>query len=305
MGHLSHGRIVKIMVKIMNNGILYIATKYKYLKEARQSAKSVRKYHPDIPITIEIRKDLSDYITSDSVFDNIIITNELSHGFESSLLHHRHIVYDKTLFLDSDTLICDRLDGVFDMLDIYDFAGCHEPTRNGNCEHGHSHNVPDSFSQINGGVLAYCDNGRIRVLFDNWFDIHNDIIDKVHAGLTQPSLRMALYDGGLSGLKVGILPPEYNIRLGNVTGNLAFASGKIKILHGRSSLYDIEDLAQYCNMSEGERIINNTSYPPEIICRDNSMNMMQRIDRFNWYIYKNGFINGFIILRDMVKERLA
>ena len=282
-----------------DKGVLYIATREKYLKEAEKSAESLKKHNPDLPITLETCEKLT---PTNGVFDSVIIRDDYRKDFEDSLLEYRHCLYDKTLFLDSDTYICDDVTDIFEMLDTYDIVGCYDPTRNGNVNHRHKSNVPESFPQINTGVLAFNDNHSVYSLFESWRNTQDEIRDKIQANLNQPAFRIAVYNWDNS---IGILPPEYNIRLGNVTGNLCFASGKIKIIHGRSALWNIEDMAEYININDEERVIINENFPPDIITRSDRANVLSLADQLHWYMYKNGIKEGIKLPFSLIKEKIV
>ena len=279
-----------------DKGVLYISTREKYLREAEKSSESLKKHNPDLPITLETCEKLT---PTNGVFDSVVVRNDYMHDFEDTILKYRHCMYDKTLFLDSDTYVCDDISDIFNILDKYDLVGCFEPTRNGNIEHNHSHNIPNSFPQINTGVIGYNNNHNVHKIFNNWQEKHDEIRDKVHANLTQPAFRIIAYEGE----NIGILPPEYNIRLGNVTGNLCFASGSIKILHGRSAFWNIEDLATCVNENTDERVIINKQFPPTIIDRDSTKTTLSHVDQYRWYMYKNGLKEGFSIPIKLLKEK--
>ena len=118
-----------------NRGVLYIATREPYLSEATTSARSVRAHNPELPITLCAPAD----VVVPGVFDEAIQITNPDHGFSDSNLSSGHMIYDRTLFLDSDTYVTGSLEPVYDLLDRNDLVAAQDPTRTGTVEHGHEH----------------------------------------------------------------------------------------------------------------------------------------------------------------------
>jgi len=104
-----------------NRGVVYIATGQKFVDEALISARSVRRRMGDIPIALFT--DLSHLQQNPPDPVNMVY---LMHNVRKSCLDKMYPLLDtpfeKTLFLDTDTYVCDRIDEVFDILDHYDIA---------------------------------------------------------------------------------------------------------------------------------------------------------------------------------------
>ncbi len=109
-----------------SRGVVYVATGEKFVTEALISVRSVKKQMPGLPIALFT--DLQDLVGHppegvDAVFHLTQVTN-------SCLDKMYPLVdspYDRTLFLDTDTYLCDRVDELFDVLDHYDIAAAHPP----------------------------------------------------------------------------------------------------------------------------------------------------------------------------------
>ena len=77
--------------------------------------------------------------------------------------------FDRTLYLDSDTMICTPIDDVFDLLDRFDIALAHAHSRNRKRTLKRwTQDLPRSFPQFNGGVIAYRSRPQVLELLDEW-----------------------------------------------------------------------------------------------------------------------------------------
>lgn len=136
--------------------------------------------------------------------------------------------YQQTIFLDSDTYICDDISDLFDILSHFDMALTHDrgytdkfPTGTG---------VPSVFREFNTGVIVYRKSDGVDRLFAEsirWYD-------QLSAGprpivADQAAFRIAAY---YSNVRIATLTFEYNCRF----PYFGYASGKVKILHGREFL---------------------------------------------------------------------
>ncbi len=255
-----------------NVGVIYIATGKKYVDEALVSAATLKKHVPDLPVTL-----FSDLDVKSSYFDRIIKIKNPVFGFEDKIRQMPKTPYDLTLFLDTDTYICDDISELFDLLDRFDIAARHANRR----KQYFIENVPGSFTELNSGVVVFKKSNELKLLFSNWLKFYlrdkkkdlselytSEIIrycpetqtreSKVKVGFKkkidylkkrkfprgindQPTFREALYK---SKLRMAILPSKYNMR------KKGFVNGKVKIIHGR-----------YWDFGLVERVINSSHSP--------------------------------------------
>ena len=129
----------------------------------------------------------------------------------------------RLLYLDSDTYLIEEIPDLFGMLDRFDFAAAHAPGRST------AHSVcaiPDTFPEVNIGVIAMRNNEPVRRL---WQDTSRRLSEcfATYGNNDQAPLREALWNN--SEVRLAILPPEYNCRFRFGT----FVRGRVKILHGR------------------------------------------------------------------------
>ncbi|MEO6054679.1 MAG: hypothetical protein ABIP97_11755 [Chthoniobacterales bacterium] len=221
-----------------SKGILYVATGERYVAEAMQSARSAKRQMPDIPICLFTDKRPA----STDAFDEIRIIENPRHFFADKVQPMLDSPYERTLFLDTDTLVCHSVEDVFQLLDRFDVAIAHAPMR-----HDRAYPTPNCFVEMNSGVIAYHKNAAVEQMFRCWIEIYEkelkasaqpEIGDQVH-------LRQAIYESAVS---LYILPPEYNFR--SVMPGFC-ARQKVRILHGRG---DLESIAQTLNATNKLRV---------------------------------------------------
>ncbi len=223
---------------MLNTGVLYIATGDAYVQEAQRSAESVKRLHPDMQTCL-----ISNLEVASDVFDIRKKLDVPEFGFIDKIAGLKESPFERTLFLDSDTVALSPLDGVFALLDRFDIAVAHEPARFLYPIGG----VPDEFPELNTGVLLYTRSAQMDAFVDDWLHRYRDENSKKLAvGLSlwhdQISFTKALW---ASDLKVWILPPEWNYR----APFPQFLCGAVRIFHGRlkNSNSDLTFVNKDCN----------------------------------------------------------
>lgn len=226
------------------SGVLYIALGEKYAAEAARSAATVKAHTPDLSTTI-----FTDRAVSDPVFDNIVRVPSRAFHMRDKPDYMARTPYERTLFLDTDTFVCDDIGPLFRLLERFDFAAAHGWQRLDRSDAQHLPNVvaetPMPFAQFNSGVILYKESvemvrvlGECVQLLDRNLEMGND----------QTALRQAVY---ASSLRVATLTPEYNCR----AGYAGFVSGEVKILHGRR--FDAPRVAALLNRELTPRVYMN------------------------------------------------
>jgi len=258
----------------MSKGVVYVASGEKYVDEAESSALSLKKHNPNLPITIFTDSD----IDSD-VFDQVLNLRDPIELPADSMLSEDHIIYDKNLFLDSDTRVCANIMDIFELLESSDIALAHAATRTRDSYRRNGFDIPDSFPEYNSGVIAYNNTDSIVELFEDWKRIYKEGFGNQ---LNQLSFRAALYE---SSLDIHTLPPEYNYR----THVVGFASGPVKILHGRMHKSSLEELENHINETTERRVITWDKWPCRVVnTNDKSI------------VYKTGYL--YRILKTKIRE---
>ena len=193
------------MDTVKDFGAIYCANGAYYQEQANISAYFLKKYN-DINTTVftnsaeKIKKEL---------FDNVFyIPRESQYARFDKLYSIKNTPYNKTVYLDCDTVVIRNIEHVFIGLERFDLLVCHAPVRiNKKCVLAKDP-AYWFFSQINGGVLFYKNSERVTDQFINaWLNDYKKNYPCIKRD--QESLQRILYE---SELDFYILPPEYNFR---------------------------------------------------------------------------------------------
>jgi len=218
----------RLLVEAASNksdrGIIYVATGARFVKEAEMSAQSVRRWMPEMPVTIWTDDPAR---VSRSLFTEIRKIEKPTFSFLDRFDPFCQTPYAQTLYLDTDTLLLGSVHEVFEILDRFDFACAHGPVR-GTDSPELLADCPTTFVEPNAGVLAYKRNAETLRLFQLWAERYQQQLREFsHRKNDQPALRRVLWE---SKIRFVTLPPEYNLRI-----PFPVFSGRmpVKILHGR------------------------------------------------------------------------
>lgn len=167
------------------------------------SAESVKKHCPNIHITV-----FSDRTMKSEFIDNSI-SIEIKH-LRPKVDYIHLSPYDQTIFLDTDTIIDHDVSEMFDILEKYDLAICHDLARKRkNIAEiiPEYKEIPYSFSEVNPGVMVFSKNESVMKFFNLWRVYFHKYRDRWQ--YEQPTFRVALWK---SSMNFYILPIEYNLR---------------------------------------------------------------------------------------------
>ncbi len=156
--------------------------------------------------------------------------------------------FERTIFLDSDTLIVDEIAHVLHVLERYEVAVAHSPGYRGLDDP----DVPSAFYEFNTGVIAWRSSTRTRAFLESWLQTYlawQDDRPFPRAGTTgreadQPAFRHCAWR---SGLRVICLGAEYNLRVNHP----ATVVERVRVIHGRHG--NAEALARRINQRQGAR----------------------------------------------------
>lgn len=211
-------------------GVIYIATGAKYADEAAASLATLRRHELDLPATL-----FTDVPGARGAFTSVVrVEDPKSHPrkvFHAKVAYTAHTPYERTLFLDTDTHVCGTLREVFAVLDRFEVAGVHAPNRVPGRHKGIPQYVPDTFAQLNSGVLLYRKSRRTSAFLADWLRRYHEH-DFPHFFGDQQELREALWD---SDIQLGVLSTEWNCRFQFGVA----VQGPVKILHGRHPDMDL------------------------------------------------------------------
>jgi hypothetical protein len=227
------------MRKTGGKGIIYVASGRTFIEEASSSAKSVRRHMPDVPITLFTHQRVSP-----PGIDDVVVDERLEKGNnpkEGKIASLSRTPYDRTLFLDTDTYICGDVSELFPLLDAFEVAAAHDPARLYYAGESHPSTLPESFPELNTGVLLYkADNPSVRTLLRTWKERYGTM-GGGDPERDQLSFREVLYE---SDVRMTVLSPEYNCRFNFPM----YLDGPAKILHGRHESLSYEDIAEILNV---------------------------------------------------------
>lgn len=221
-------------------GVLYIAMGKKYIQEAQISAQSLKAQMPNIPVTILAHEE----VKQPDCFDEAVVVKKPYYSFEDKVVYLYDSPYEYTLFLDTDTYICEDFSELFGILDNFDIAAVHAPTKIPGTVNG----VPECYQQMNTGMILFKKSPEVQKFCEYWVKIYES------GEPDQPSFREALFK---SNLRIATLTAEYNCRFPFPT----FVCGTVKILHGRHP--DLAWVGQKINAEKGARVYQANDFKIE------------------------------------------
>jgi hypothetical protein len=131
----------------LSEGVVYIATGTNR-EEAIISATSLKACMPDIHVTL-----FTDIRPAEGLFDQCVIIDEPKFSSLDKVQNLKHTPYDKTIYLDSDTVVAEPLHDIFTIIEDIDLVATIEVGR------GHWYEgemaVPKTFPEVNSGVMAF------------------------------------------------------------------------------------------------------------------------------------------------------
>ena len=203
---------------VRSRGIVYVAWGKAHVEVARRSAESVKRHNPDLPCAIWCAAD-----DDTRGFDRAFVIPDGLKRPKTAVLHESP--FDETLFLDNDTIVRADLSSLFDLLQNFDLCGAHVMLW-----HRPRHlkvwrkELPETFPEINTGVLLFRKNEKTTAFFKNWgkaFDAAGFRVDQV-------TFRELLWDADL---RFYVLPPQFNKRIFEASELIYSDQPKPRILH--------------------------------------------------------------------------
>ncbi|KKK91654.1 hypothetical protein LCGC14_2710770 [marine sediment metagenome] len=185
----------------MSQGVIYVATGDDYRDLARASLRSLRKSNPGIEV--DLFTDRTD-VPGLEGFDRVHFVPRVHNRAKIDCMPLSR--FDRTLFLDCDTLVIDTLGDIFDLLDRFEMALAHDVRRASDLvQEGDRERTPYAFPQLNSGVLLYRHSPATAAFFAEW-------AVRYHTGnhrRDQIALKDLLWS---SDIRFYVLPPEFNLR---------------------------------------------------------------------------------------------
>lgn len=221
----------------MPEGLLFVATGATYVAEAVENARASRAHAGERPIAL--MTDDVETARRSGVFDLVLPHPDARGSYRDKIPALLDPPFDRTLYLDSDARLIARVDDLFRLLASHDVAAAHAPVR---IPAGWSDPaVPASWPELNSGVLLL-GRGRMQErLIRDWLDRY----DEVGQGWDQATLRSSTWHLLSEGLRVGLLPPEANLR--TTKPWVAGKGSPVFVVHGRVPETEWAPLIRYLN----------------------------------------------------------
>jgi hypothetical protein len=252
-------------------GIMYSAFGAKYIAEAIESARSSMLCN-DVPHLLFAAEDPHDVPDGLTV---VRFEQVSSDPFVDRIANMRRSPFERTIYLDSDTYLIDDITDVFLLLDRYEMALAHANYRG-----LEDPEVPRAFSEFNCGVVAWRAGERTSAFLQSWEETYREWLERdVLPGQMgaanpsrspigdQPAFRRCAWE---QAMKIYVLPPEYNLRLGYKTTVV----DRVHLIHGRFG--DYERLAERMN----RKIVPRTYPTPK------PMRRLRQLRRRAWRVLK-------------------
>lgn len=185
-------------------GVVYVAFGDRFVAEAVHSVDSLRRHCPGLPAVL-----FTDRPAHGAPFDEVRVV-EVGH-IRAKVDLLAQSPFDQSLYLDSDTRVVHDLRDVYEVLDRFDLAMCHDFARKRETMSRHIPEyaaIPYAFSEFNGGVILYGNSEAARRFLELWRQRFHQYREQTK-GWDQASLRVAAWE---SRARILTLPPEFNVR---------------------------------------------------------------------------------------------
>lgn len=182
----------------MTDGVIYVAKGAGYLDLAERSVRSLKALNPGLQADL-----FTDQPAASSQFDRIL---PIPAGPTPKLAALPATRFERTLYLDCDTLVLAPFGDLFDVLRRFELAVAHDVRRTSSLiRESHRETVPYAFPQFNAGVMLYRRSEKMLDFLRDWRRRYAE------AGRLrdQVSLHDLLW---ASDLRFYVLPPEFNLR---------------------------------------------------------------------------------------------
>ncbi len=206
-----------------SRGYVYVANTEAYILEALRSAKSLKRFMPSAQIALVAPKVL--WELSGGIFDFLILPDLED---RTPIVKNDAIKapFDEVAFIDTDTLFIGDHSHVFDVLEAFDIAAAHEPTRGWD----YRISAAKSFCELNTGVLVFRNTPKVRQFFSRWLLIYRNMLAEQDLRNDQPSFRQALWE--IQDIRLAVLPSEFHA----IVGKPCSIAWDALLLHGRDDL---------------------------------------------------------------------
>lgn len=207
-------------------GFVYVATGAKYVREAAESAASLRRHHSDARVCLvaDTRPDGVPF------WDDLVLLEQPAFNFRDKI-EMRRAPYERCIYLDTDTTVWGDLSELFAILTRYDVCGVQYAEGQDYVMPG---GIPHAFPEMNGGMIGFRKNEATEEFFNLWAKYYEEFRALNRNGHyhysnmgDQKSLRAALWHSGVRHFSVG---GEFNF----IPFKTDFAALPVAVLHTRA-----------------------------------------------------------------------
>lgn len=185
-------------------GVIYVATGEVCSTEVVHSVKSLKQSNPNIPVTVYTDKENSLKLVDTKYFEKVEVIDEPQFTWNDKMFGFSETPYEKTVFIDTDTLIWGSIDSLFEGLDYADILALQSPRQfNYDWE---KEIYPACITQYNTGVVGFR-----KSTTGDFIIAWKTMREKRPEGGDQVPFREAVLD---TGILIRNIPNEYNCRLG-------------------------------------------------------------------------------------------
>lgn len=188
-----------------SQGILYVAFGEAFRAEAMLSISSAQEAMPNVDICL-MTDEMPPSVPSGKLNIELISPSHI----RAKVDFLSQSPFERTIYLDSDTLVERDISELFDLLDRFDVLATHDWARKRRSlsrkipPYGE---IPYGFSEVNSGVMAWKTNADTHRWLERWKELYYHY--QVPGTRDQATLRLSLWDSQVS---LYVLPPEFNLR---------------------------------------------------------------------------------------------
>jgi hypothetical protein len=247
-------------------GVVYSCVGERYATEALRSARSSLR-HNAVPHLLFVSSDAAREAEQAAEAEPQLFIRRFEpsdNAYVDKISNMRRSPFTRTIYLDTDTFVVDEILHLLLLLDHFELAVAHDPSRRGAADP----QLPAAFCEFNTGVVAWRAGEEIDAFMHSWQRTYSAWLrDEPFAGAAQASARRqarrprgeATSWGGAADqpafrrcawehdVRLFVLAPEYNLRLGTP----ATVVDRVRVIHGRHP--DLEGLALQINARTGPR----------------------------------------------------
>lgn len=254
-----------------DQGVIYVATGQDYLELACASAASVRATNPGLEI---------DVFTNDMDAPELEIFDQ---AHPVPVDHDRAKLecmpksrFERTLYLDCDTLVVASLGDVWDVLDRFEFALTHDVRRASDLvQEGLEVSTPYAFPQLNSGVLLYRKSPVTDTFFADWAArFHASDVTRDQIILKDMLWRFDV--------RFYVLPPEFNLRRVTELDAWEPLDARVKIIHSHRLLQHIR-VPGATRVRDFEELLRIERIALAQEWRDVGLESPGRLDKIMWF----------------------